>query len=232
MTNREEFMNVKKVATLSLLVGLFATSAQALSFRGCNSPQQARISKLHQTLRLNVAKAAHPTTGISKYSYSRVKRDYLDPQGLVPSPRFKTHARTYTRFHARASEVIRGMKNKVNQGYAYHCVSASNRYCSGGGGTLAYVLDILGRTLNRIHFCPLFFTSPEYDQNETMLHELSHLGGDTLHYFGTSFTDAGMVKSANDAFFYGRMAHRDMENGIRFNSWGLMWRKAPAPIED
>ncbi|MBT7610743.1 MAG: hypothetical protein HN576_13365 [Bacteriovoracaceae bacterium] len=214
---------MKSLIIIGLALSFSSLTQASVTIKNCNSSQVETIRTIHTTVSRKVREITSPRTGVSLYNLSYIKSEYIGPRDLVASAKFKNADRTYTTFHNKVKLVLNQVKSKINGTYKYVCDSARTRNCRGGEVT-AYVLFLGNNPYNRINLCPLFFQSSTYDQEDTLLHELTHLAGKTDHYMGTSMTDAGMIKSANNAYLYGGMMHRDFEKVMRGNSWGLMWR--------
>ncbi|MCO4795007.1 MAG: hypothetical protein KC493_14925 [Bacteriovoracaceae bacterium] len=198
-----------------------------IGFSGCHSSYKRSLKVLHRDLAKKVSELNDSKEGIRKYNLPWVIRNFIRPEGRSASTRFQynNHAATYVKFHDLLTNGLAKMKTKVGSGYSYYCRTERDKRCSGGGGTIAYVLNLGPYTFNRIYLCPEFWKGDRNDQLRTLFHELSHLAADTDHYFGTIFNDLGMIEQTNDAYFYERMVFNDLEWLLKRNSWGFLWMK-------
>ncbi len=219
------------IATLSFLTLSHAYEPEAavgrIGFSGCHASFKTSLKVLHRDLAERVYDLTNPKEGIKKYSLNWVLNNYIRPDGRRSSTRFqyKHHAATYVKFHDLLSTGLHNMATKIRGGYSYYCRTERDKRCAGGGGTIAYVLNLGPYTFNRIYLCPEFWKGDRNEQLSTLFHELSHLAADTNHYFGTIFTDEGMIEQTNDAYFYERMMNNELSWVLERNSWAFLWMK-------
>lgn len=225
---------MKTILTISLLFFFSQSYAYVpeagvgrIGFSGCHKSYKTSLKVLHRDLAERVFELSHIKEGIRKYSLNWVLRNYIRPEGRQSSTRFKykTHAATYVKFHDLLITGMENMRSKIRGGFSYFCRTERDKRCAGDGGTIAYVLNLGPYTFNRIYLCPEFWRGDRVDQLRTLLHELSHLAADTEHYFGSIFTDEGMIEQTNDAYFYENMMHNELEWVLKRNSWGFLWMK-------
>jgi len=196
------------IGLLSLFSNVHAfdaeTSIGRIGFSGCHTSYKTSLKVLHRDLSQRVFELNNTHQGIKKYDLRWVLQNFVRPDGRRASTRFQyqNHAATYVKFHDALTLGLSRMNSKVKSGYSYYCRTERDKRCSGGGGTIAYVLNLGPYTFNRIYLCPEFWKGDRNDQLRTLLHELSHLAADTDHYFGSIFSDAGMIEQTNDAYFY------------------------------
>ncbi|TNF00711.1 MAG: hypothetical protein EP326_06110 [Deltaproteobacteria bacterium] len=198
-----------------------------IGFSGCHASYKQSLKVLHRDLAEKVFELNHVQEGIRKYSLNWVLNNYIRPDGRRSSTRFqyKTHAATYVKFHDLLVTGLGKMGTKVRGGYSYYCRTERDQRCAGGGGTIAYVLNLGPYTFNRIYLCPEFWKGDRNEQLSTLFHELSHLAADTDHYFGSIFNDEGMIQQTNDAYFYEKMMHNELSWVLERNSWAFLWMK-------
>lgn len=208
---------------ITVLVVLLSQSAKAISTSGCNSSYKRVIQDLQPELIQRLAELNDRRLGIPLYTLPFVRKNFVEANNRSPSPKYKQHNRTYTRFHSKVRDVVRQMQTKVQKGFTYVCKGNSGR-CK-GGEVYAYVMSLGNYTFNKIYLCEAFFQEDHNEQLRTTMHELSHLAGDTQHYFGTIFNDAGMVEEANNAYFYEKLMFNDHERIFRRHVWGFLWAR-------
>jgi hypothetical protein len=197
-----------------------------IRYSSCNSSYKRTLTGLHQQMAFRIFELNHEREGIKKYNLKYVLQNYVRAENRIPNERFEytNHNQAYRNFHGQMVKNLSLMKQKIQKGYKYKCLSNRNKQCE-DGMVYAYVLRIGRIALNKIYLCPTFFKEDTRTQAKTLLHELSHLAADTDHYYGTVFTDAGLLKEAQDAGFYERMMFQDLGKYLKDNSWRYLWRK-------
>lgn len=208
------------IALASLLL---STHVFAVSYSGCNASYKRTVQSLQPDLIQRLEELNDRREGIPLFSLPYVRTNFVEALNRKPSPKYKHHNRTYVQFHNKVKDVVSKMQTKMKKGFTYVCKGNKGR-CK-GGEVYAYVLYLGNRAFNRIYLCESFFKEVREDQMRTLMHELSHLAGDTQHYFGSIFTDAGMVEEANNAYFYEKLMYNDHENIFRRHVWGFLWAK-------
>lgn len=208
---------------LVCLLTIMSQHAFAISISGCNSSYKTTVQSLQPDLMKRLEELNDQRTGIPLYTLNHVRRNYVEVNNRQPSPRYKQHNRTYTSFHSKVQTVVSQMQRKMTKGFTYVC--KGNRSRCKGGEVYAYVLFIGKIPLNKIYLCDSFFKEDRNEQLKTSMHELSHLAGDTEHYFGSIFTDAGMVEEATNAYFYEKLMFNDHEEILRRQVWGFIWNR-------
>jgi hypothetical protein len=206
-----------------LIAVLFIYDAMAKSsIRGCNSSQVRSIRNVHLQVAKRLKDLTDPKTGIAQWDYLTLQREVLTPMKRIPNPKYRNPVSTYRQFHRKASQVLYSMDRKLKTGFTYQCSSTRSRHCR--NGTYAYVLfNWRNQPYNSIYFCPMYFRTTTLDQVDTLQHELSHLAASTDHYLGSNRTDAGIIKGANDAYFYGRLEAAHLEKQLKLAAWGFLW---------
>lgn len=211
---------------LALSLFFFSFLAESsINFRNCDWKQKAQVLHAHEAVKERSSELLNQRNGIDKYNLVWVANNYIKKNGFKPSTRwnFVDHARTYQRFHAKISHNLKKMKQKLDQGFVYSCQTARDRNCQSNGGVVAYTKRFGRRVENKIYLCPGFFKESHNGKETTLFHELSHLAADTDHYFGSVFDDQGMLKQADDAYFFERMYNNELENYLYRHSWGFLW---------
>jgi hypothetical protein len=197
-----------------------------IGFSKCHTSYQRSLINIHRDITKRLIELTDRREGIRKYSLGWVRRNFIQPEGRVASTRFKfkNHARTYVTLQSKLATSLELMKSKMQTGFKYYCRTNRDKRCN-NGEVQAYVLNLGPYTYNRIYLCPSFLKSDREDQQQTIMHELSHLAADTEHFTQTIFTDEGMIEQANDAYFYEKLVLSELDWVLKRNSWGFLWLK-------
>lgn len=208
---------------IALSVLLLSQNAFSISIKGCHPSYKKTVESLQPDLLKRLKELNDRREGIPLYTLPYVRRNFVEANNRQPSPRYNQHNRTYSSFHNKVKNVVTKMQTKMEKGFTYVC--KGNRSRCKGGEVYAYVLFLGKIPLNKIYLCESFFKEDRNEQLRTTMHELSHLAGDTGHYFGTIFNDAGMVEEANNAYFYEKLMFNDHERILRRQVWGFLWAR-------
>lgn len=200
-------------------------ASASIGFRHCDWKQKTQIQQAHQAVKERSFELVDEENGIYKYNLVWVADNYIKKYGYQPSTRwnFVNHARTYQKLHGKIAVNLKKMKHKLVQGFIYSCQTARDQNCQSNGGVVAYTKHFGSRVENKIYLCPGFFRESHNGKETTLFHELSHLAAETDHYFGSIFDDQGMLKQAEDAYFFERMYNSKLENYLYRHSWGFLW---------
>jgi hypothetical protein len=215
---------MKKFVILLCLILSQAIYA-APRFASCNSSETRTLKNIDQNVNHRFDQILDTKTGVPYWNLENVKNEYVIAQDREPNPRFKNSDGTYKRFHSTFLRNLRLMNSKIKNGITYKCDSSFWAKNCRSGEVYAYVLFYGDRPEQKIHLCPIFFDENTISQQDTVLHELSHLAANTDHYMGTVFNDAGMIKSTTDAYLYEQFMDGDIFKALKRNSFGLLYRK-------
>jgi hypothetical protein len=199
----------------------------SLGFKKCNDSQVRSIEQLNRDLVQRLRELTNLRTGIHHYSYAYVLRHFIVPDGRVASPDYKNAAMAYHNFQQKIKSNLDKLLEKERRGFSYQCQSIRNAQCK-GDQTYAYVMRLGDYAINKIYLCPAFFKEDRNEQLRTLLHELSHLAANADHYFGDTFSDAGLLLEAGNAYFFEKLMFNDLEQILKRNAWVFLWRK-PRP---
>lgn len=208
---------------ITLLAILLSQNTFAVATSGCHTSYKKTIESLQPELVQRLSELNDRRDGIPLFTLPYVRRNFVEANNRNPSPRYNDHNRTYVSFHNKVKNVVSKMQTKVQKGFTYVCKGSKGR-CK-GGEVYAYVMFLGNYAINKIYLCESFFKEDHEEQLRTTMHELSHLAGNTKHYFGTIFNDAGMVEEANNAYFYEKLMFNDHEQIFRRQVWGFLWAR-------